>query len=47
MNLWIPPPALDSLCIFLPLAMAGFVTFAILSVHWIAQLFADHDNSSK
>jgi hypothetical protein len=47
MNLWIPLPALDSLYIFLPLALAGVVTFAILSAHWIAQLFADHDKGSK
>jgi len=48
--LLIPPgdwPALDPLYVFLPLALAGFVTFAILSVHWLAQLFADQDPGSK
>jgi len=47
MNDWIPPPAFDSLYIFLPLAVAVFVTFAILSVQWVAQLYADQDESSK
>jgi lipid-A-disaccharide synthase-like uncharacterized protein len=50
MNLRIPPGdwlALDRLSAFLPLALAGFVTFAILSVLWIAQLFADQDQGSK
>jgi len=49
-NLLIPPgdwPALDPLCVFLPLALAGFFTFAILSVQWLAQLFADQDQGSK
>jgi hypothetical protein len=44
---WIPPPALDHLYFFLPLALAGIVTFAIFSVQWIAQLFADQDEDSK
>ena len=47
MNPWILLPALDLLYVFLPLALAGFATFAILSVQWIAQLFADQDESSK
>lgn len=38
---------LDSLYVFLPLALAAFVTFALLSVQWIAQLFADQDRGSK
>jgi hypothetical protein len=46
-NLLIPRPALDLLYIFLPLALAGFVTFALPSVEWLAQLFADQDKSSK
>jgi len=44
---WIPPPALEPLYFFLPLALAGIVTFALFSVHWIAQLFADQDEDSK
>ncbi len=47
MNLWILLPTIDPLNVFLPLALAGFVTFAILSVHWIAQLFLDNDEGSK
>src|SRR6266481_3984473 len=46
-NLWILLPTIDPLNVFLPLALAGFVTFAILSVHWIAQLFLDNDEGSK
>jgi hypothetical protein len=49
-NLLIPPgdwPALDPLYVFLPLALAGFVTVALLSVQWLAQLFADHHDGSK
>jgi len=44
---WIPPPALETLYFFLPLALAGIVTFALFSVQWIAQLFADQDEDSK
>ena len=47
MNPWIPPPSLDPLYLFLPLVLAGFVTLAILSMQWVAQLFADHDEGSK
>jgi hypothetical protein len=46
-NPWIPPPTIDLLYVFLPLALAGFVTLAILSVHWIAQVFLDNDEGSK
>jgi len=49
-NLLIPPgdlPALDPLYMFFPLALAGIVTFALLSVQWLAQLFADQDEGSK
>jgi hypothetical protein len=49
-NLLIPPnswPSLDTLYVFLPLALAGFVTFVLLSMHWLAQLFADQDEGSK
>jgi len=44
---WIPPPALDALYFFLPLALAGIVTFALFGAQWIAQLFADQDEDSK
>jgi hypothetical protein len=44
---WIPPPALDPLYFFLPLALAGIVTFALCGVQWIAQFFADHDKGSE
>ena len=47
MNLLIPPPEFDPLYVFLPLALAGFVTFALLSVQWLAQFFADQDRGSK
>ena len=50
MILLIPPgdwPALDPLYVFLPLALAGFVTVVLLSVQWLAQLFADEDQGSK
>lgn len=47
MNLSIPPPAFDPLYVFLPLALAGFVTFALLSVQWLAQFFTDQDRGSK
>jgi len=33
--------------VFLPLALAGFVTFVLLSVQWFAQLFADRVEGSK
>jgi hypothetical protein len=46
-NLLIPPPDFDPLYVFLPPALAGFVTFAVLSVQWLAQLFADQDRSCK
>jgi hypothetical protein len=49
-NLLIPPstwPSLDPLYAFLPLALAGFVTFVLLSMQWLAQLFADQDEGSK
>jgi hypothetical protein len=46
-TLWIPPPAFDPLYFFLPLALAGIVTFALFGVQRIAQLFADHDEDSK
>jgi hypothetical protein len=42
-----PPPALDLLCISVPPALAGFVTVVLISVQWLAQLFADEDQSSK
>ena len=47
MNHLIPPPEFDPLYVFLPLALAGFVTFALLSVRWLAQFFADQDRGSK
>ena len=47
MNPLFPPPALDLLYIFQPLAPPGFVTVVHLSVEWLAQLFADEDQSSK
>ena len=47
MNSWIPPPSLDPLYCFLPVALAGIVTLALLTVQWIAQLFADQDKGSK
>ncbi len=47
MNLLIPPPEFDPLYVFLPLALAGFVTVVLLSVQWLAQLFADQDRDSK
>ena len=50
MNPLFPPggwASLDSLYVFLPLALAGFVTFVLLSVQCIAQLFADQDEASK
>jgi hypothetical protein len=37
----------DSLYVFLPLALAGFVTFVLLSVQWLPQLFDDQDEGSK
>jgi hypothetical protein len=39
--------SLDPLYVFLPLALAGFVTFVLLSVQRLAQLFADQDEGSK
>jgi hypothetical protein len=42
-----PPPALDLLYIFQPVAPPGFVTVMLLSVHWLAQSFADEEQSSK
>jgi hypothetical protein len=39
--------ALDPLYVFLPLVLAGFVTVVLLSVHWLARLFADQDKGSK
>jgi hypothetical protein len=33
--------------VFLPLALAGFVTFVLLSMQWLAQLLADQDEGSK
>ena len=50
MILLIPPgdwPALDHFYMFLPLALAGFVTLALLSAQWLAQLFADQDQGSR
>ena len=50
MILLIPPgdwAAFDPLYFFLPLALAGFVTLALLSAQWLAQLFADQDQGSK
>jgi hypothetical protein len=38
---------LDPLYVFLPLALAGFVTVVLLSVQWLAHLFADQDEGSK
>jgi lipid-A-disaccharide synthase-like uncharacterized protein len=46
-SLLIPPLALALLWIFLSLALAGFVTLALLSVQWLAQVFADQEQSSK
>jgi len=40
-------PALDHLYVFLPLALAGIVTFVLLSVQSLAQLFADWREGSK
>jgi hypothetical protein len=39
--------ALDPLYVFLPLAMAGFVTFALCSVQSLVQVFANRDQGSK
>ena len=39
--------ALDPLYVILPLALAGFLTFALLSVLWLVQLFADQDQGPK
>jgi lipid-A-disaccharide synthase-like uncharacterized protein len=39
--------ALDPLYVFLPFALAGFVTIALFSARWLAQLFADQDEGSK
>jgi hypothetical protein len=39
--------ALDPQYVFLPLALAGFVTFALMSVQWLAQFIADRDQGSK
>lgn len=47
MTPWILPPGLDPLYFFLPLALVGIVTFALLAVQSIAQLFVDHDEDSK
>ena len=50
MILLIPPAdwaPFDPLYVFLPLALAGFVTLALLSSQWLAQLFADQDQGSK
>jgi hypothetical protein len=47
MTPWSPPPALEPLYFFLPLALAGIVTFALFSVQSIAQLFVDQDEDSK
>jgi hypothetical protein len=46
-NLLIPLPEFDPLYVFLPLALAGFVTFALSSLQWLAQFFAHHDRGSK
>jgi hypothetical protein len=49
-NLLIPPgdwPAPDPLYAFLPFVLAGFVTVALFSVEWLAQLFADRRKGSK
>jgi hypothetical protein len=46
----IPPgdlPGLDPLYVFLPPALPGFIAVVLLSVQWLAQLFADQDKSSK
>lgn len=40
-------PAREPLYAFLPLALAGIVTFVLLSVQWLAQLFADWRQGSK
>ena len=50
MILLIPPgdwAPFDPLYLLLPLALAGFVTLALLSAEWLAQLFADQDQGSK
>jgi hypothetical protein len=47
MNPLFSPPALDLLYTSLPPALAGFVTVVLISVQWLAQLFADEDQSSK
>jgi len=49
-NPLIPPSgwaSLDPLYLFLPLALAGFATFILLSVQRLAQLFVDQDEGSK
>jgi lipid-A-disaccharide synthase-like uncharacterized protein len=38
---------LDPVDVILPLALAGVVTFALFSVLWLVQLFADEDQGSK
>jgi len=48
--LLIPPgdrAAFDPLYFFLPLALAGFVTLALLFAQSVAQLFADQDQGSR
>ena len=50
MKVLIPPGDVlefDPLYVFLPLALAGLITVVLLSVQWLAQLFADQDKSSK
>ena len=37
----------DSLCPFLPLAIAGLLTAAIFAVQWLASLLSDRDKSSQ
>jgi hypothetical protein len=46
-TLVIPPPAFDWLYVFLPLALAGFVTAVLICVPSFAQLFADRHKDSK
>jgi hypothetical protein len=38
---------LGLLYLFLPVALAGFVTFAVISVEWLARLFVDQDEGSR
>jgi hypothetical protein len=39
--------ALELLYVFLPFVLAGIVTFALLSVQWLAELFAKKGEGSK